>query len=128
MPSTTEMAWGINEALLIRPPEPGAEERTFAPAIRSLIGEALDHEGLLYAPDMLALGQRRPEYMARAQAQDPEIWQAAQARSQEKSDALKRYVHQGLVALLEQLQTLPLEHGKTGPVIGPILERLRQKA
>lgn len=125
MPDCKDIAWGITEALLIRPPEDD-EREMFSPEVIGLIGQALDAEGIINPPDVLRIGARDTDWSARVSydfSDDPEMFAAVQQVEASRTDEINATVRGGLRRMLEQLRDLPLRYGKTEPVAA-LLARL----
>lgn len=125
LPDSEDLAWGITEALLIEPADPKAE-KPFSDEIVGYIGETLDSEGILTPPDVLRIATRDPKLMERINfdfSDDPAMFAAIQVAEQAKTDSISRTVSVRLRAVVEQLQALPLAHGKMA-VVQKLLARM----
>lgn len=101
-----ECAWGTTEALLIYPPD---EDEPFTDEIRWYLGQVLDQEGVDDPPDLLRLALRDPRQSPPTDAAD---WRDAIQQTQlARRDSLSRMIADNLRELLEELESLPLEHG-----------------
>ena len=116
-----EMAWGITEALLIKPPE---SENHFNDEICWYIGAVLDEEGVVDPPDVLRLAMRKTtsDPLA-AWTGDPELYQSLYESQQAKSKDIEAVVRENLTALIQQLESLSLENGNTKN----LLQRIRDQ-
>ena len=123
-----EMAWGLTEATSIRELPDDYGDNPFSDEIRGYIGFMLDYEGIVNAPDVLRLGVRnKPGDPLNVWADDPELYEAAFAVQQEKSDDIQNMLKENLVALLQQLEELPLIHGSANDLAERVLTELRQR-
>lgn len=123
---SSEIAWGITEALLLSPPE---EENPFAPEIIAYIAAVLDQEGIIQPPDVLRIAinpaaARYPEDFSDDPALYNAIWQFEQA----KTEDINTMVRSRLLLLADQLADLPLQNGKTETVVQRIYARFRDTA
>jgi hypothetical protein len=105
-----EVAWGLTEALLIYPPD---SDDPFNDEIRSYIGQALDREGIMQAPDILQIALRDvdpPDIQAEF-SDDPTMFNAIYDMEASKTDDINRAIRENLRELVGQLQALPIKHG-----------------
>ncbi len=107
-----ECAWGITEALLIRPPDEEDPE-PFSDAVRHYIGEVLHREGFVKIPDVLriALGKNNAEHVRANFSDDPELREDIKRNQEDKAKELTTMIREGLVALVQQVKALPLTNG-----------------
>jgi hypothetical protein len=109
-----EIAWGITEALFLAPP-PEDDENPFSEEITAYIGKVLDEEGIMNAPDILAIATRG-EPLVDVQGEfsdDPEMFNAIYDAEASKTEDINNAVRRSLIALTHQLRNLPLQHGKS---------------
>jgi len=117
-----EMAWGITEALLIRPPE---SEEHFAEETRWYIGAVMDSEGVVDPPDVLRLALRKDATDPLDNfVDDPEMYQALYESQKAKSQDIEMVIRENLDALVKQLETLTLDQGDTSN----LLKRIREQS
>ena len=105
-----EMAWGVNEVLLVDPPEKNWHDR-FSAAVRKFIGIALAEARILNPPEILAMADipQTPDSTAEdSYADDPIIYAGFHKASQRKTVDIKSYVQSRQQVLIGQLQSLPL--------------------
>jgi hypothetical protein len=115
MPDCEELAWGITEALLISPPDE-EDENPFDKEIVGFIGEALSEEGILKPPDVLRIAVNGRQLVDRVNfefSDDPEMFAAIQSAEGAKTEAINAAVKGKTMALLRQLQSLPIRNGQT---------------
>ncbi len=109
-----EIAWGITEAMLLRPPAED-DENPFTEEITAYIGQVLDAEGIMQAPDILQIATRG-EMDLDVQGEfsdDPQMFNAIYDAEASKTNDINQAMRRSLQALMQQLNTLPLRHGKT---------------
>ncbi len=114
LPDAADLAWGTTEALLISPPD-DKDENPFVPEITAYIGMVLDSEGILNPPDILRIATRDNELVNRVNyeySDDPEMFGAIHQMEGSKTDDINRVIRGRMIALAQQLQALPLRHGK----------------
>lgn len=112
-----EVAWGITEGMLIRPPDDDDEE-PFTEEIRAYIGKVLDDEGIMNAPDILQIALRDAK-LTDVQGEfsdDPTMFNALYDAEASKTQDINRAIRENLRHLLAQLRSLPLEDGDTSQV------------
>lgn len=126
LPAAAEIAWGITEALLLGPPEPGDDE-PFAGDIVAYIGRAVAREGILEPPDVLAVGLRGGRRgLSHALAQHagaPALSAAIREVEARRTDAINRTIKSGLHTLIDQLSSLDLANGDARALRGRIQHR-----
>jgi hypothetical protein len=105
-----ECGWGIIEAHLLAPPEPGDE--IFSPEIIRYIQERAKYEGVVVLPDVLAIANSPGDPIAQF-SDDPAMYGAVFQMQQSRSDEIKQSLQEGLHNLFGQLATLRLRHGST---------------
>jgi len=109
-----ECAWGINEALVLAPPNQ-SDENPFAPEIVAYIGKVLDDEGIIQPPGVLRLGlvggQDKSGEVGSVFADDPEMYGAIWKVQKAKSEDIEEIVHSRLRSLFAQIGSLPLQNG-----------------
>jgi hypothetical protein len=122
LPDSSDLAWGITEALLISPPEDDNEE-PFSAEICGLIGEVLDQEGILTPPDVLKIGARSKnsyQQVVGEYADDPEMFSAINKTEQGKSDDISQVLRERMHGLLQQLSEVPLKNGDAAGVVAKL--------
>lgn len=106
-----EVAWGINEAMLIYPPT--NPEDPFSEEIKGYIRRVTESEGFSHPPDVLKLGytgHQRPDPLA-SLADNPVAYEAfAKNKYQETQDFLAD-LEQRWAALIQQIMQLPIRNG-----------------
>lgn len=107
-----ECAWGITEALLLRPPEED-EPEPFSDEVRAYVGAVLREEGFVTAPDVLAiaLDANWSDKVQFEFADDPEMQSAIYKTQADRADEITALVKEGLASLIRQIQALPLRNG-----------------
>lgn len=111
----SEVAWGITEAALISPPD---DDPPFMPEITGYIERVLDQEGILSTPGVLrTIVRESRDVYPDDFSDDPGLYQAVLQFSYMKTEEINRLVHDRLMALTDQLQSLPLRHGDTAPIV-----------
>lgn len=113
---STEIAWGLTEALLLDPPE---DDEPFTEEILAYIGAALDSEGMMQAPDILGIALRepiRPEIQG-DYSDDPTMFASIYEFEASKTDDVNKIVRGRLQLLSAQLDRLPLRTGSAKDVI-----------
>ena len=107
-----ECAWGITEGVLLAPPED--EEEPFSEEIRYYIGGVLDRENIANPPDVLRLGKwDRPLRFSDISGEDADLFRLEYEAQTEKAREIEQMLKQRLRQLLDELASLPLEHGNT---------------
>lgn len=122
-----ECAWGITEALLLAPPEED-DESPFSEEILAYIGQALDQEGIVHAPDILRLGTRSGDLAAKVNAtfsDDPEMFSAIYKAEGEKTDEINQLVRENLSRLIQQLGRLHLNNGNVAGLAARLHDNIR---
>ena len=128
LPDSDDIAWGVTEGLLISPPDDN-DNNPFDPEIVGLIGQVLDEEGILVAPDVLRIGVRGADLRSQVDydfSDDPEMFGAIQKTEQERTDRINHTIQRRSLALMTQLRDLPLTNGKTDFVQG-LIDKLTEK-
>lgn len=117
-PGCLECAWAITEALLLGPPEPGDDD-PFVEDVRHYVGHALDREGFLRAPDVLAIGLRpdRATRAVSAHADDPGMLQAVKETEARRERVIRDSLRDGLDRLVTQVGSLELENGDASTLL-----------
>ena len=117
---SAEMLWGINEALIIYPPdEDSGDEFEFSPDVLAYIREELRAEGLVNPPDVLRVaidetfGPHSPTF-----ADDPEMFQAVYETQMGRSNDLLLSLAENLGELAEQISQLPLQEANPEAIAG----------
>ena len=119
LPDSTDLAWGITEALLIAPPDDN-EHDPFVPEITAYVGKVLDSEGIINPPDVLRIATRDSALADQVNydySDDPETFSAISSMENSKTDDINHVIRGRLSALCLQLQALPLRHGKVSEVV-----------
>ena len=112
---SSEIAWGITEALLLSPPDTDSPD-PFSAEIRAYIGKVLDAEGIIDPPDVLKIAVRPSVpvgFSPQEFSDDPAMFTAVYQFEAEKTDAINATVLEGLRELVRQLEELPLQSGDT---------------
>lgn len=114
-----ECAWGMTEALLLRPPEEN-EEDLFSLEIRYYLGEVLSDEGIRTPPDLLriAIYPTRSGEADFEGALDPEAFAMEFQVQEDRGKEIKEAVRSKLMALMEELESLPLHDGNVKELLG----------
>jgi hypothetical protein len=109
LPDLEDVAWGMTEAMLVRPPEPD-DHAPFAPEVCALVGELLDAEGVLFPPDVLKIGLvgREGHTGDFAMDSDPGLFQTVSQFQEARSAELRDTVRRRLIDLLKQFEGLPV--------------------
>lgn len=111
LPSVEDIAWGITEALLISPPEPGSTE-LFYPEITAFVDFMLRQEGFIKVPESIRLGTTDDAaVLANIQTEfsdDPVMFSAIYKIALTKADEVDRLVRQRFHGLIRQVARLPL--------------------
>jgi hypothetical protein len=126
LPDCADLAWGITEALLISPPDDD-DQAPFSPEILGYVGTCLDDEGILNPPDVLKIGTRSADSLNRqnyAFSDDPDMFAAVVGFERDKTQSINDLVRGRLRALLTQLSTLPVAHGKAAALAANLLAKL----
>jgi hypothetical protein len=111
-----DLAWGINEALLLSPPEKQDEE-PFSQEIIVYIEQVLNSDGILDPPGVLRLGDPEGKLvvkrtnLAQEYADQPDLWAKIAQGIADRKQAIQSYVKLNQRNLLAQLDTLSLENG-----------------
>lgn len=106
-----EAAWAIAEvAYNDRPKKDEDFAERFSHEVRYYLGSILDLEGIVEPPGMLSMAERVPaaEKPELSFADDPSMYLGFYKLNQTKSEAISDYVKQRTVALMQQLNTVPL--------------------
>lgn len=122
---SSEVAWGITEALIIEPPD---GEEPFSLEITAYIGAILDAEGIIQPPDVLKIASRDiADLTGKINGEfsdDPAMFGAIYDFENSKTQAINTYVKTNLTMLIQQLQVLPLSVGSTAGVVQNVLKNL----
>lgn len=106
---TSEIAWGITEALLIWPPDKD-DDRPFSDEILGYIGHTLAEEGIHRPPDVLRLGTMPPDQnwgkVAMTFSDDPEMFAAVDQVQAAKVDDIDQTIRERMTAVVGQLEAL----------------------
>lgn len=126
---TTEIAWGMSEAMLICPPDDGDDE-PFTEEILAYIGAALSSEGIMTPPDILQLALRDSDPVAKVSTEysdDPIMFNSIYDLESSKTESINVAIRSGLQRLSEQLDALQLRSGSTKGVVQQMLQALSTK-
>lgn len=126
LPDAADLAWGITEGLFIAPPE-DSEQDPFIPEITAYIGHVLDNEGILNPPDVLRLATRDQGLVDRVNydwSDDPEMFTGITQMESGKTDDINTVIKGRMMALIMQLQSLPIRNGKMEEVVKRMLSSL----
>lgn len=117
-----ECAWGITEALLLDPPDDGAEV-IFSDEIVGYVAQVVEAEGIVRPPDVLQIGNLddRSGKVREAWSDDPTMFGAIWDKDSAKTDDINRMIRERLRLLVEQLEGLPLMHGETDKIVQKLL-------
>lgn len=122
---STEIAWGITEALLIDAPE---EDEPFSEEVLAYIGSVLDMEGIINPPDILRIAARSQamqlQDVEREFADDPDMYAVIYDFEQLKTAAINDHVKTKLSHLARQLEAIPLREGSTEGVLRRLMRSL----
>lgn len=124
-----DCAWGLTEALLLAPP-PDNDPAPFSDDIRGYITEVLKSEGIITPPDILKLALPDEETLGRVQsgfADDQVMSEAIWQTESSKTEDINTLVRERLMRLIEQLQSLDLEHGQVDDIAKKLLSTLKQQ-
>lgn len=114
-----ECAWGVTEAIMLSPPEPG--ESLLSPEVEAYVVETLKAYGYLTAPAALSDVDGQLEESrgttASAAADDPATFEAVWSRRGDKAAATDRAVSEATISLFRQLESLHLKNGDTKNLI-----------
>ncbi len=110
----SECAWGVTEALLLRPPEEDNPE-PFSDEVRYYVGAVLPEEGFVTAPDVLgiALDANWSDHVQFEFGDDPEMQSAIFKTQADRTDEVETMIRESLRSLFAQLKALPLRNGTT---------------
>lgn len=109
----TEIAWGITETALLAPPEDD-DDAPFSEEITAYIGETLNDYGILTPPNVLKLALRDSDplpFVVGEFSDDPIMFHSIYQLEAEKTADIDKSVTNGLLALIVQLESLPLRNG-----------------
>jgi hypothetical protein len=126
LPDADDIAWGVSESLLISP-SPDDDDNPFSKEITAFIGQVLDSEGILNPPDVLRIATRDQSLVDRVNyefSDDPEMFTAIQGFEAGKTDNINKIIRGRMRALVLQLKSLPLRHGKAGALADKILTKI----
>jgi hypothetical protein len=121
------LSGSITEALLLAPPEE-EDESPFSEEILAYIGQALDQEGIVHAPDILRLGTRSGDLAAKVNAtfsDDPEMFSAIYKAEGEKTDEINQLVRENLTRLIQQLGRLRLNNGNAAGLAARLHDNIK---
>lgn len=122
-----ECAWAVTEALLLCPPDEEDPE-PFSDEVRAYIGFALREEGFVTPPGILkiAIGADFSAQVGEF-ADDPEMFAGIYQAQQDKTSEVETAMKSQLAELTEQLQRLPLQHGKAADLVQRLRQSLNQQ-
>ena len=113
---SSEIAWGIVEAMLIAAPE---DENPFKPEIIGYISETMRNEGIINPPDVLKVAQQDPGYRQPENfSDDPVMFEMIYKFAQQKTEDVEAYVKNNLRGLVDQMSKLPLVNGNVDDITG----------
>lgn len=117
---STEIAWGLTEALLLDPPE---DDEPFTEEIRAYIGAALDSEGMMRAPDILGIALREPIRLdvQGDYSDDPTMFASIYQFEAGKTEDVNNIVRARIKLLSAQLKAVPLRTGDAKEIISGLL-------
>lgn len=127
--SVDECAWGITEAMLLAPPDFQEDPEPFCEDIRNYLRAVLDSEGFVKAPDVLAIASppsRDLQAIADDWADDPDMYAAIDQTQNQRTTNSLNSIKTGLVKLIQQLESLPLENGSTAGIVSRVSGSLRK--
>jgi hypothetical protein len=106
-----DVAWGINEALLISPPE--NPQKPFSDEIMAYIRAVTKDAAVTYPVDVLSIAFPEHEFPdpAFGLVDNPEMYQAVRQAREETSSDLEQWLRQQWMLLFQQLAELPIENG-----------------
>jgi hypothetical protein len=123
---SSEVAWGVTEAMLIEPPE---DKEPFSDEVRAYIGAVLDREGIIQPPDVLQLGLRNVDDLVSTVqgdfSDDPTMFAAIYDVEDGKTQAINTHVRRQLQLLNTQLEALPIQSGDTRGAVQQVLHALQ---
>lgn len=111
---TAECAWAITEALILDPPDSDDHE-PFCDDIRRYLGAVLRDEGYISPPDVLKIAIEG-DFSDRVRynfSDDPVMFSGIYKAQQDKTKEIEGVIHDSLILLAEQLQSLRLQNGST---------------
>lgn len=107
-----ECAWAVTQALLLSPPDEGRSvEDTFSMEIRKYLGLVLREYGFVQVPRWLSFAVLPPNPGLMEAPSD--MFADGMAIDTERLTSVDDTVKAGLLALVDQLRSLPLENGNT---------------
>lgn len=117
---SVECAWAVTESLLLDPPDAGEEK--FSDDVRAYIGKVLHDEGYITPPDVLriALDADFSAKVTYSFADDQELFSGIYAVQADKTAEVEAAIRAGLIDLVGQLRSLPLQHGNTDALVEQI--------
>jgi hypothetical protein len=113
-PSSTEIAWGVTEAVLLVEPDGVVP---FDPTVLQVMKVTFTEEGLDIVPE--AVRHLFPDWKPATfdeWADDPEMMQVVHSAQREKTVAIDANVRATLAQMLEQISLLPLREGDASNV------------
>lgn len=126
LPDAQDIAWGMTEAMMIDPPDQNDQD-PFSEEIVAFIGQVLDDEGIINAPDVLRIGVRDGDLQARVSydfSDDPEMFSAISEVELGRTNDINTFVKERAAALFSQIESLPLVNGNTS-FIAAIKQKLK---
>lgn len=123
-----DVAWAMTESLLISPPEENDRE-PFSDEIRAYIGQVLDKEGIINAPDILrvALRKARVSPSIKDFSDDPDMFHAIYDVESGKTEDINETIRTKTQILAMQLAALNLQNGNTQNVAQMLRDSVQQK-
>ena len=116
-PDAKEIAWAITEGMMLNPPE---NDEPFSVDIRAYIAAVLKNEGFASPPDVLRLalgGGDMTARIAKNLAHDPDTHRSVINRQREKNQDVQKMISENLNELVQQIQSLPLQHGNVDDML-----------
>ena len=119
--------YSITEVMLLDPPEDA--NHAFSDEIRHYMGAMLSEEGIVNPPDVLGIAVRdlALDDPLNVDAHDPVMYEAFWSKQAEKGTEITEMLKRQLQELLEQLISLPLEHGDTDDLVGKLRQELQEQ-
>lgn len=107
-----EVAWGLTEGLLIAAPD---EDEPFSDEVRYYVGKITRDEGIKTPPDVLKIGLWDEDFSG--YPEDPAGFSDAFKLQADESAEISQWLRQRLFALVDELQSLVLQHGDTSGLV-----------
>lgn len=120
-----ECAWGITEAMLLGPPEPGPDNQVISPNVGAYIRAVCEDEGILDPPPLLSFGGKPAQpNLPDDPEQIREIYRVLAARKAE----VQIHIVRNLQALFRELQSLTLSNGSAKYLVTQVGKHLSNLA